>query len=83
MRALGEAKRRRFHDTLVGQMVEVLVETEVDASSGLYRGRTSNYVPVNIYGHTSGKNRFVTVKVEKSLGVKGVIAHPISSPGGP
>jgi threonylcarbamoyladenosine tRNA methylthiotransferase MtaB len=76
MRALGEMKRQRFYDTLSGRTVEVLVEGAVDAAIGLYRGRTSNYVPVNISGYTGGKNQFVTVKVE-NVGEKGVMAHPI------
>lgn len=83
MRALGEKKRRKFYDSLVGQTVEVLVEGAADGPSGLFRGRTSNYVPVHITNHTGGGNLFVTVKVEESLGNKGVLAAPILSPAGP
>lgn len=83
MRALGEKKRRTFYDALTGRSVEILVEGAVNTDSGLFRGRTANYVPVHFTDHAAGNNLFVTVKVEKTLGNRGVLATPISSPSVP
>jgi hypothetical protein len=62
--------------------MEILVEGVVDTTTGRFRGRTSNYVPVYIDNYSGGENQFVKVKIEKSLGVKGVQASPILSPAG-
>jgi len=77
MRALGGKKRRRFYDMLVGGTLEVLVEGTVDSVSGCARGRTSNYVPVFLENFAGKGNRFVTVKIEKRLGDRGILAAPI------
>jgi threonylcarbamoyladenosine tRNA methylthiotransferase MtaB len=82
MRALGENKRLEFHDALVRRKLSVLVESTVDAATGHFRGRTSNYVPVHLRNYAGEKNSFVTVIIEKSLGKAGVLASPISSSAG-
>lgn len=83
MRKLGELKRASFYKGLSGKVVTVLVEGIVDATAGISKGRTSNYVPVHITNYTGGKNVFVTAKVEGVLGNKGVLASPISFPAVP
>ncbi len=82
MRKIGENKRKAFHEILVGQTVEVLVEGQCDNASGLFRGRTSNYVPVYLKSRLQGGNVFVKANVEKSFGNKGVLAVLTSSPDG-
>jgi threonylcarbamoyladenosine tRNA methylthiotransferase MtaB len=82
IRALGEKKRFEFYDALVGKEVTVLVESGFDASTGVCRGRTSNYVPVRIRNYDGQKNRFLKVMVEKAA-AGGVLASPTSAPAGP
>ncbi len=77
IRALGVKKRRVFYDSLVGGKTEVLLEGAVGNSPGTFKGRTSNYVPVFLDNYSGEGNRFVSVKIEKRIGDRGVLASPI------
>lgn len=78
MRALGGKKKRKFYDSHVGRTVEILVEGRLDTADEFPKGRTSNYIPVFLEGYNGGGNHFITARIQKRLGNKGVAASPIS-----
>ena len=64
MRTLGGRKRERFYRRGLGKRVEVLVESQRDAATGLLKGLTSNYIPVLIEGPDSMKENLVDVTID-------------------
>ncbi len=65
MRELGAAKRRAFHRRHIGREVDMLAEARRDATSGLLKGMTSNYIPVLVDGGDELKNRLVRVRCRR------------------
>ncbi len=65
MRELGIIKRRGFYEKFIGKTVSLIVEGERDASSGLLKGITSNYIPVFISGEDNLKNTIVNVEIKE------------------
>ncbi|HEX2930501.1 MAG TPA: radical SAM protein, partial [Candidatus Binatia bacterium] len=64
MRELGAQKKRDFCTGFVGRRASVLVETKVDAASGLHRGFSRNYLPVAVSGAHGLANREVEVRLD-------------------
>ena len=64
MRTLGGRKRERFYSRGLGKRVEVLVESQRDAATGLLKGLTPNYIPVLIDGPDSMKESLVNVTLD-------------------
>ena len=65
MRRLGDEKKRIFYETFMGKTVEVLIESKRDKATGLLKGITSNYIPVNVVGKDDLFNTLVQVNIEK------------------
>lgn len=65
MRRLGDEKKRIFYETFMGKTVEVLIESKRDKATGLLKGITPNYIPVNVVGKEDLFNTLVQVKIEK------------------
>ena len=63
MRELGAQKKMAFCASFIGRRVSVLVEEKIDGSSGLRRGFSGNYLPVNVRGSSDCSNREVSVEL--------------------
>lgn len=61
MRELDEELRLRYRQRFAGQRARVLVETTRDPSSGLLRGHTDHYVPVEFDGPDALMNQVADV----------------------
>jgi len=70
IRKLGHQKRLKFYGRFTEKSLPVLIETKRDASSGLLKGISSNYLPVLIDGNDDLQNKIVEVKIEKLEGNK-------------
>jgi threonylcarbamoyladenosine tRNA methylthiotransferase MtaB len=68
MRRLGHTKRMSFYRRFIGQTMPMLIETKRDATAGLLKGISSNYLPVLIDAGDDLKNNIVEVKIEKQEG---------------
>lgn len=68
VRAIGDAARTRFMAAAVGTRAEVLVERERDRKTGLLKGLTSNYIPVQLDGDDHLMNRLVPVTLYAAEG---------------
>jgi len=64
MRLLGAGKREAFYRGNRGKKVEVLVESQRDADTGLLKGLTSNYIPVLLNGSDSLQEHLVNATVD-------------------
>ena len=64
VRKIGSAKKQAFQRRAVGRQTEVLVETRRDASTGLLKGVTPNYLAVLLDGGDHHMNKIVTVLVQ-------------------
>jgi threonylcarbamoyladenosine tRNA methylthiotransferase MtaB len=76
MRSLGIKKREQFYRRNLGKQVELLVESQRDAATGLLKGLTSNYMPVLIDGPDSLKENLVNVivdRIEDNLSIIGIV----------
>lgn len=62
LRELGEKKRKAFYHTLIGQKVNLLVETH---RKGVAKGLSDNYVPIELMGANVPKNSVVTVRIDR------------------
>ena len=67
MRRLGSNKKRDFYQKFIGQDIEVLIEGQRNASTGLSKGLTSNYIPVFTDSENDLENTLVQVRIEKML----------------
>jgi len=72
MRKLGNAKRSEFYNKFIGKKIKVLIEGNRDASKGLLRGLSSNYVPVVLKGKDELKNTIVQVKIDRLRNINSV-----------
>jgi len=64
MRAIGREKRAAFYRRGIGRTMNVLVESQRDAVTGLLKGFTSNYIPVLLDGEDSLKEQLVQVTLD-------------------
>jgi threonylcarbamoyladenosine tRNA methylthiotransferase MtaB len=65
MRLLGAGKREAFYRGNRGKKVEVLVESQRDADTGLLKGLTSNYIPVLLDGSDSLQEHLVNATIDR------------------
>lgn len=65
MRELGDQKRRAFLNRFLGEKVEVLIERKAIGTQNLFRGITSNYIPVLVRSSQDLRNTIVDVRIEK------------------
>jgi len=66
LRMMGRRKRLRFHEGFVGRRLEVLVETRRDASTGMLKGVSRNYLTVLCPGSDAVQGRLVEVRVRSA-----------------
>lgn len=66
LKELDNIKRKEFYDNFVGEDMNVLVESSRSKKSGLLRGRTSNYIPVEFDGSDSLTGEMVKVNIRDS-----------------
>ena len=64
VRAIGDAAKKRFMQAAVGTRADVLVEKVRDRTTGLLKGLTSNYIPVQFEGDDRLMNQLVPVRLE-------------------
>ncbi|SCY81493.1 tRNA (N(6)-L-threonylcarbamoyladenosine(37)-C(2))-methylthiotransferase MtaB [Desulfoluna spongiiphila] len=64
VRAIGDAAKKRFMEAALGTRADVLVERERDHHTGLLKGVTSQYIPVQFQGDDSLMNQLVPVTLE-------------------
>ncbi len=65
MRRLGDNKKNVFYKNFKGKTTRVLIEGKRDNATGLLKGITSNYIPVNAAGEDHLFNALVQVTIEK------------------
>ncbi|MDD4071142.1 MAG: tRNA (N(6)-L-threonylcarbamoyladenosine(37)-C(2))-methylthiotransferase MtaB [Desulfobacterales bacterium] len=65
MRELGNRKKTRFLENLVGTQTRILVEEKTDTKTGLMKGMSSNYIPVLFTGEDHFKNKIITVRLDR------------------
>lgn len=66
LKELDNIKRKEFYDNFIGTDMNVLVESTRAKKSGLLRGRTSNYIPVEFDGSDSLMKEMVIVNLKDS-----------------
>jgi len=64
IRVLGHEKRQAFFNKHLDTEAEILVETTPDATTGLLKGVTSNYIKVLVKNEPCIKNTFQRVRLE-------------------
>lgn len=64
LRNLGEAKKRSYYRKYIGTTRKMLIENTRDAS-GMLKGFTDNYIPVQVAGENKLKNQIVDVELLK------------------
>ncbi|MCP4745770.1 MAG: tRNA (N(6)-L-threonylcarbamoyladenosine(37)-C(2))-methylthiotransferase MtaB [Desulfobacteraceae bacterium] len=67
LRLLGEQKKAQFYRSMIGQTVEVLVETEHSSINGLAKATSNNYVPVLLSSAGIKANTLIRARI-KSVG---------------
>lgn len=72
MRLLGLEKRNAFYRKQVDKTLRVLVENTSDASTGISKGLSDNYVPVFFEGENRPQNTFVHATIRRFIPGKGV-----------
>ena len=65
IRAIGEAKRRKFYEKFIGSTLEVLIEGKQDRATGCLKGLTRNYIPVLLEGTDKLYHQIVDVRLTK------------------
>ena len=65
LRRLGMIKRRAFMEKSIGEIREILIETEREKEKGLLKGFSPEYLPVVIEGPDTLKNTIQRVRIER------------------
>jgi threonylcarbamoyladenosine tRNA methylthiotransferase MtaB len=73
MRGLGHEKKKDFYKKFTGKPVEILIEDKRDKFTGLLKGISSNYIPVQITGEDNLKNTLAQVRIDKVKSDKKVL----------
>lgn len=79
VRAIGEAKRRKFYQEAIGSTCEVLIEGKRDRVTRHLKGLSENYIPVLVEGDDELMNRLVQTRITKVEGGK-VFAECLPTP---
>ncbi len=83
LRKLGGKKKRAFYNAFIGKEAEVLTEGKRDKATGLYCGKTSNYINVLIeepHGKAVHENDFVTARLKGPATEKGLSGEAVLEP---
>lgn len=65
VRAIGETKRRKFYEKVIGSTCEVLIEGKRDRATGYLKGLTRNYVPVLVEGDDELYHQVLEIRLAK------------------
>ncbi len=65
VRAIGENKRRKFYEKVIGSKCEVLIEGKRDRATGYLKGLTKNYIPVLIKGNDELMHQVIQARLTK------------------
>lgn len=76
MREMGQAKKRNFYASFVGQKLDVVVEARRETKSGLLTGVSSNYLKVLIDGPDSLKNEKIVCRASELLETDALFCSP-------
>ena len=67
--ALNDKNEGDFTESLVGRVMDVLIEQEVKGKTGVFEGYTKNYVKVEVNNASSDmKGQIINCKIEKACG---------------
>ncbi len=65
VRAIGETKRWKFYEKVIGSTFEVLIEGKRDRATGYLKGLTKNYIPVLVEGDDELMHRVIQTRLTK------------------
>ena len=65
VRAIGETKRIKFYEKVIGSTCEVLIEGKRDRATGYLKGLTRNYVPVLVEGDDELYHQVLEIRLAK------------------
>ena len=65
VRAIGETKRMKFYEKVIGSTFEVLIEGKRDRATGHLKGLTKNYIPVLVEGNDELMHRVIQTRLTK------------------
>ncbi len=65
LRTIGETKRRKFYEKVIGSTFEVLIEGKRDRATGYLKGLTKNYIPVLIKGNDELMHQVIQARLTK------------------
>jgi threonylcarbamoyladenosine tRNA methylthiotransferase MtaB len=65
VRAIGETKRWKFYEKVIGSTFEVLIEGKRDRATGYLKGLTKNYIPVLVEGDDELMHRVIQTRLAK------------------
>ncbi|MCK4727568.1 MAG: tRNA (N(6)-L-threonylcarbamoyladenosine(37)-C(2))-methylthiotransferase MtaB, partial [Desulfobacterales bacterium] len=65
VRAIGETKRMKFYEKVIGSTFEVLIEGKRDRATGHLKGLTKNYIPVLVEGKDELMHRVIQARLTK------------------
>jgi threonylcarbamoyladenosine tRNA methylthiotransferase MtaB len=65
VRAIGETKRWKFYEKVIGSTFEVLIEGKRDRATGYLKGLTKNYIPVLVEGDDELMHRVIQTRLIK------------------
>ncbi len=81
LRELGEEKKKAFYESFIGTRAEVLIEGVRDKESGLWQGKTGNYINVLFDGDgvLPRDNEFLTLCLKGPITSKGLRGESVST----
>lgn len=65
MRMLGKHKRNVFYNKFKGKTLEILIEGRQKGQKNLFKGMTSNYIPVLVKGEAKLKNTIANATIDE------------------
>ena len=65
IRSIGFDKKLAYYNQFHDKILEVVVESVADAATGMMKGTSANYIPVNFNGHTNQLRTIVSVRVDR------------------
>ena len=65
IRSIGFNKKLAYYNQFHDKILEVVVESFADAATGMMKGTSANYIPVNFNGHTNQLRTIVSVRVDR------------------
>ncbi|MCU0601010.1 MAG: tRNA (N(6)-L-threonylcarbamoyladenosine(37)-C(2))-methylthiotransferase MtaB [Desulfobacterales bacterium] len=64
---ISRSKKERFHQQMIGQLLEVIAENKRDHATGFLKGVSANYVKVFFDGKDGLKNRLVRCRISEVM----------------